>query len=69
MLMRTVADAQLADADALMLMPMPMRELNGNFHADAHSVRISTVPYDSSSSNPRCHIPTYRGWVNSCVYQ
>ena len=33
--MRAVADAQLADADALMPMPMPMRELNGNFDADA----------------------------------
>ena len=47
--MRMVVDAQLGDADALMPMLMPMRELNGNFDADArilcaHRMRISTVP-------------------------
>ena len=35
-LMRSVVDAQFCDADALMPMLMPMRELNGNFDADAH---------------------------------
>ena len=44
--MRLCVDAYFAAAGALLLMPMPMRELNANFDADArilceHRMRIS----------------------------